>query len=123
MGRYTEEENRRRAAMQNQRRADEERRQSMWHAAYVGYAQEATEYAIEYRENDDPVWYSASPFYDPVRLDTDTTHNEAEAEEIAGLILTGKWAVTKQNEPGDRRITGVRIIERYSRAKIIRHLS
>ncbi len=123
MAGYTKEENERRAAMRDQERADGERRNSMWHAAYVGYKEEGTEYTIEYLNPGDPTWYSCDPFHTPLRLYPGETHSMQEAEEVAGLILAGKWAKNRQEEPGKRPVEAVRIIERYSRAKIIRHIS
>jgi hypothetical protein len=123
MSRYTEEENRRRSLMRRQEMADDARRKTMWNAAGVGFSETETEYGIEYRRDADPAWYSADPFYEPLRLHTDLTHSREEALVVAEEIRAGRWGVTKQSGPGTYNITGVRVYERVSSAKIIHQLS
>lgn len=122
MAAYTKEELQRISAMRRQARADDERRQSMWTHAQPGHTSSDTNYVIEYRTDDHPTWFAASPFYDPLRVDPDRTHSKEEAEEVAALILLGTWGVAKQSDPGAVNVTAVRVIKGTWTSKIVQQL-
>lgn len=119
MGAYTKEENHRIHLMRLQERADWDREDQYWGAVGQGYKSTETEYRIKYRTQDGGPWFASSPFYEPLSTHADWTHDKARAEEIAGLLLSGKWAVDKQSEPGRVHIAAVRVIELVYNSKII----
>jgi len=116
---YTREELDRLHAMRQQRRGDDERRQERWNAIGVGYSETETAYRIEHQNHGDPIWYAASPFYTPLRLDPDETHSKEEAHEVAAMLRKGERAVSKGQEGRPSLVAAVRVIERVSSAKII----
>lgn len=118
MSGYTYNPHRMRELRDEEQAAEDERR-GVWTDAKPGYTESETVYVIEYRQGNDPAWYSASPFYEPVRLQYEETHSELEAHEVAARILSGEWGVQRQRDPATDNITTVRVIERVSSAKII----
>jgi hypothetical protein len=107
------------------RTADRERcmrEAEAWNAAPVGYVETETVYGIAYRKDSDPQWYSAAPFYTPVRPNPCETHDQAEAEQVAALVLLHERAVSHQSRPGAVNVTAVRIVERVNTAKILKEL-
>jgi len=123
MTNYTREELDRLNSMRRQRMGDSERERDQWDAAPVGWSESETVYVIEYQHPGDPTWYAASPFYTPLRLNSDETHSKEEAHEVAVMIRKGERAVSKGQEGRPSLVAAVRVIERVSSAKIISQLS
>ena len=119
MGAYTRAELDRIHELRKEWLAESDRRRDQWDAEIAGFTEDQTVYVIEYRCDDNPTWFSATPFYDPVRVQPGETHDEAEAHTVAAKILAGTWGTSKQSNPGSDNVTGVRVIERYSKATII----
>lgn len=91
-----------------------------WQAAGLGYIDADVEYVIEYRKGaDDPAWYTANPFYDPVSLNPDRTADKTEALLVAAMLLRGERGTQRGRNPQREDVREVRIIERTISAKII----
>lgn len=119
MGAYTQDELKQVREMREAQQEESARRRTEWNAAQTGFIEAETVYVIEYRHDDDPTWYGAAPFFDPLRVDTDETHDEDEAHAVAVELLNHKRGVRKQSSPGAYNVTGVRVIERKNSAQII----
>lgn len=106
-------------ALRKEQRARFVREAEARQAAGLGFAEESTEYVIEYHKGNDTTWYSTSPFYEPVSLHPDRTEDKTEALLVAAMLLRGERSTQRGRDPQREDVRTVRIIERTTSAKII----
>ena len=95
----------------------------VWSVAPVGYTEAATEYVIQYREENGTDWFDCMPFYDPVRPDPATTGDKEEAYEVAAALLAGTQRTHRQARMERARIVAVQVVERVASATVIKRLT